>query len=125
MFHNDMRQRYNEEEPEMLAAMEFWADLTCRVRKCLEDGHVGELGALLDRNFDRRASVSRISEGNSRMIKVARSVGVSAKFTGSGGAIVGTCGDDYRYRRLEKALKPLNVRVFRPAIALATGEDEP
>jgi glucuronokinase len=50
------------------------------------------------------------------MIETARSVGVSAKFTGSGGAIVGICEDDTTFSKLVAAMAPLNVRVIRPQI---------
>ena len=48
------------------------------------------------------------------MVDTARSVGASAKFTGSGGAIVGTYEDDAMYEALVRALNPLGVDVFKP-----------
>ena len=38
-----------------------------------------------------RARIYPIDEDNSRMVQLARSVGASCKFCGSGGAVVGTC----------------------------------
>ena len=51
------------------------------------------------------------------MVAVARSCGASAKFTGSGGAIVGVCPDDATFARLEEALGRIKVRVLRPHVA--------
>jgi len=49
-------------------------------------------------------------------VETARSVGASAKFSGSGGAIVGTYADEAMFERLTKALEPLDVRVIKPQI---------
>jgi len=53
------------------------------------------------------------------MVEMARSVGASAKFSGSGGAIVGTYSDEAMYGRLVKALENINVKVFIPEIKYA------
>jgi glucuronokinase len=50
------------------------------------------------------------------MIEAARDVGASAKFTGSGGAIVGTYEDEAMFQRLKQALEPLGVAVIKPQI---------
>ena len=52
------------------------------------------------------------------MIAAARSVGASSAFTGSGGAIAGVLTGDDMYRRLETALAPLKVVLFRPQIVV-------
>ena len=68
-------------------------------------GQFGErdgIGALLNENFDVRSEMYDVGEGNRRMVAAARSVGASAKFTGSGGAIIGTYGDDAMFEALEK-----------------------
>ena len=79
------------------------------------------MGPLLDANFDRRASMYQISPGNLRMIETARDVGASAKFTGSGGAIVGTYGNEQVYERLCATLKPMGVEVLKPEITVSAG----
>ena len=43
-------------------------------------------------------------------------VGASAKFAGSGGAIVGTYTDDAMFARLEEALGAIGCRVIKPVI---------
>ena len=53
------------------------------------------------------------------MIQAARSVGASAKFTGSGGAIVGTYRDDAMFEALVAKLEPLGIKVFKPEIQCA------
>ena len=71
---------------------------------------------LLDANFDLRRSIYAIHPDNIQMVETARSVGASAKFTGSGGAIVGTYKDDAMFSELHSALEPLSIAVFKPNI---------
>jgi glucuronokinase len=85
----------------------------------LEEGTHADLAALIDANFDVRRCIYPISRGNLRMIEAARSVGASAKFTGSGGAIVGTVPNEKTFPMLCSALEPMNVRVLRPQVRIA------
>ena len=57
-----------------------------------------------------------LSEENRRMVMVARNAGASAKFAGSGGAIVGTYEDDSHFERLSAALSEIGCRTLKPAI---------
>lgn len=122
VFHNDIRSRFERGEPEVIAAMAFWADLTDQVRVLLQKGEGRAIGPLLNASFDRRRQIYKLSAGNLAMVEAARSVGASAKFTGSGGAIVGTYADEAMFQRLERALEKIHVKVFRPDFA-PTRED--
>ncbi len=100
----------------MVEAMQFWADLTDEVRKLLEAGdHVGA-GRLMNANFDRRTTIYELSEGNLRLVRIARELGVCAKFSGSGGAIVGFCPDEKTFKRLQQKFATYDVNVIRPEI---------
>ena len=114
--HNSVRERFNLGEKKVIAAMRYWANLTDHVREALVNGKTEKLGALLNRNFNKRRSIYRISEGNIRMVETARAVGASAKFTGSGGAIVGTYRDRKMFNRLKKELGKMGVRTIQPRI---------
>jgi glucuronokinase len=122
VFHNNIRARWEQGEPAVVAAMHQWADLTVKVRECLLHGRQAEIGPLLDANFDLRRSLYEISPANIQMVEAARSVGASAKFTGSGGAIVGTYVDETMFSRLEERLDGIGVKVFKPALIKSTGE---
>lgn len=115
--HTRLRERYNNRDPEVLEAIEFWRELTVRVRDLLLAGRGREIGPLLNMNFDRRAKVMPISPGNMRMVQTARAVGASAKFTGSGGAIIGTYDDESMFDALRAALGALRVEVIKPVYA--------
>ncbi len=114
VFHNDIRSRYDRGEPEVVEAMKFWADLTVRARAALLAGRDDELAELMNANFDRRRKIYRIHPDNISMVEGARSVGASAKFTGSGGAIVGTFRDEAMYKNLCCVLEPMGIHVLKP-----------
>jgi glucuronokinase len=116
VFHNDIRSRFNRGEPEVVNAMKYWADLTEQVKALLLGHQPDKIGALMDKSFDKRKEIYRIGEGNLRMVEMARSVGASATFTGSGGAIVGVYKDDDMYQRLVWRLSEIGVKVFKPII---------
>lgn len=114
--HNNFRERYHFGDPAVLAAISEWADLTVKGLKALEKGDMAELARLINRNFDIRRSVMNLSEKNIEMVETARGLGASAKFTGSGGAIIGTFVDDKMYDQLVKTLSPMNIHVLKPSI---------
>lgn len=116
VFHNNIRERFNQGEPAVVQAMLFWADLADQVKALLLRGEGRKIGPLLNANFDRRKQIYRLSHRNIAMVEAARSVGASAKFTGSGGAIVGAYEDEDMYRRLEDILTPMGVKVLKPVL---------
>lgn len=116
VFHNDIRSRFNRGEPQVVDAMKYWADLAEQVRELLLAGKGREIGPILDANFNKRREIYQIGEGNLRMVDAARSVGASAKFTGSGGAIVGTYEDEAMFSKLVEKLTPMGIQVIKPII---------
>ena len=117
VYHNNLKARWAAGDKVVVDAMAHWAEITEEARGCIENRDWKRLSELMDENFDLRAKVSRISPDNLRMVETARGCGCSAKFTGSGGAIVGLYPDEEAYARLEKALGAINVRVLRPHVA--------
>jgi glucuronokinase len=69
----------------------------------------------MDENFDLRRSIVPILPSHLQMIETARSTGASAKFAGSGGAIIGVCPDDVAYAELKRRLNAIDCQVLRPA----------
>jgi glucuronokinase len=116
VFHNDIRGRWNRGEREIVSAMYHWANLAHRVRDLLVQGKGREIGPLLNENFDLRRRLYKLSQGNIDMVEAARSVGASAKFTGSGGAIVGTYEDEAMLEKIRQVMEPMQVAVIKPRI---------
>ncbi len=116
VLHNNLRARYNIGEPAVLAAMKEWAELTEQFRLALASNNETEMAALINRNFDLRRSLVSIEPGNIDMVELARSTGASAKFTGSGGAIIGTYTDQTMFDRLKQTLATNNIEVIKPQV---------
>jgi glucuronokinase len=116
VFHNNIRERWNRGEPEVVEAMRTWAGYAQQGRTCLLERNHGLLGELIDANFDLRARTYRIGQGNLEMIHTARRAGATANFAGSGGAIVGTYADEDMFARLAEAMQAIGVAVIKPKI---------
>ena len=114
--HKKVKKLFEQKSPNVLSAMTEFADIAQKGRDALVAGHKEEIASLIDANFDLRDSIFNVSEENRRMITVARSVGVSAKFAGSGGAIVGTFEDDAQFERLTSVLSEIGCKTLKPAI---------
>jgi glucuronokinase len=117
VFHNNVRERWRRGDPEVVEAMKIWASYAEEGRRALEAGDHEKLGRLMDANFDLRARLYRISEGNLEMVRTARSVGATSKFAGSGGAVVGTYRDEEMFTALQSAMRQIGVAVVKPRIA--------
>ena len=116
VFHNNIRERWRMGDPEIVEAMKTWASYAERGKQALLRRDYEELDHLINANFDLRARIYKISEGNLEMVHTARQVGATSKFAGSGGAIVGTYKDEEMFQRLTKALRAVGVAVVKPKL---------
>ncbi len=116
VFHNNIRERWIREDPEIIAAMKDFAGYAQQVRDLLVAGRKDEIAPWLDANFNRRMSIYKISQANIDMVMMARAAGASAKFAGSGGAIVGTYEDEAMYQRIIAAFEGTKTVVLKPQI---------
>ena len=96
--------------------MSEFADIAQRGRDALLAGRTDELPSLVNANFDLRDRIFNVAPANRRMVMTARSTGASAKFAGSGGAIVGTYEDETQFTRLAKALTEIGCQTIKPTI---------
>lgn len=113
---NDVRARY-------LKGDQFVIDHLNEIANCAEEGKqailnkdYNLLNQLIDRNFDLRCKIMNISESNMEMIETARKCGASAKFTGSGGSIIGIYKNDEMLTHLVIELKRIKARVIKPYV---------
>lgn len=116
VFHNNIKARYDAGEKLIVDAMKYWADITDEAKECLATKDYDRLSQLMNDNFDKRASIYKLSDGNLRMVDVARKCGACAKFTGSGGAIVGIYKDEAMFAKLQEELSKISVCVIKPNI---------
>lgn len=101
--HNDVRTRFERGDPLVIEAMQLLAENASAGYRALLASDMEEFDHRLDRNFDLRASIYPIDPANREMIDLARSLGVSATFPGSGGAVIGMCADDRKFLELQEA----------------------
>lgn len=115
-FHNNIKERWHNGDPEVIQAMKDFASYAEAARELIAADRGAEIGPLLDKNFDRRCSLYVLDPRNIDMVHRARAVGAHAKFSGSGGAIVGTFEDEAMYERLSEKMREGNIAIFRPTI---------
>lgn len=120
--HSNVRQRWQQGDPEVLAAIEFWKKITDQFRDALLRGDTSRMGELLNANFDMRRKIYNIDAQSLAMIETARGLGASSKYTGSGGAIVGAYSDEAMYDRLVAELGKIGCKVTKPVIKLPEEE---
>ena len=115
--HSAVRRRFENRSADVISAMSEFADIAQKGRDALVAGRTDLIAPLVNANFDLRARIFDIAEENRRMVMTARSTGASAKFAGSGGAIVGTFENDDHFRVLSSALRTIGCTTIRPSIA--------
>jgi len=114
--HNNLRERFLRGEKTVLDAIHRLAALTDEARRALEQRDHARLGQLIDENFEIRRSICRLPEAQVEMVRRARQAGATAKFAGSGGAIIGTMPDERVLPRLEQTMAEIGCRVIRPKL---------
>lgn len=113
--HNPLRALYESGDTQVVGAMQTFADCAEAGCQALLDGDQEQLAEVIDRNFDTRKAICQLPREHIEMVEAARSVGATAKFAGSGGAIVGTYANEAMFSELRRALP--DCRVFRPVIS--------
>jgi glucuronokinase len=116
VYHQKLRILFEEKKPDILAAMKEFADLAQQARDALVAGRIERLAALMNANFDLRDRIFNVAEANRRMVMTARSIGCSAKFAGSGGAILGMYEDEAHYQRLVQTMASIGCTTIKPSI---------
>ena len=117
VFHNNIRERFTRGDEDVVNAMQHFAQLAARGREALLARDVDRLAALMDDNFNTRRTIYSLPRWQVEMVEVARRTGASAKFAGSGGAIIGTCRDDTMFDSLRASLAAVSCRTIRPQVA--------
>jgi len=113
---NDVKARFEEGDPLVIDTLAEIAQVAEDGKKAILEKDYNKLAELIDRNFDLRAKIFNISESNFELVRAARNCGASAKFTGSGGSIIGTYKNDETLRCLIINMQKINARVIKPFI---------
>lgn len=116
VFHNDLRARYDAGDSEIIDAMARFAELTVVAKAAILGQDYQALHDAINANFDLRDSICTLNPSHTEMVNVARSCGASAKYAGSGGAIVGTYADQTQLAELQQKLTTLGCTVIKPTL---------
>jgi glucuronokinase len=96
--------------------MRHFAGLAARGREALLAGDRARLAALINENFDTRRRIYTLPAWQIEMVEAARQCGASAKFAGSGGAIIGTYEGEPMLAAVTARLAALGSRTVRPLV---------
>lgn len=103
-FHADLRQRWHDGEPSVVAAMRQLANLAEGARAAVLARDPSGLGRAMSASFDLRRPLGRIDPRHVELVERARSAAAPANFAGSGGAIVGIYRDRAHLARIDREL---------------------
>jgi len=113
---NDVRAGYERGDQFVIDTLREIAKLAEKGKSKLIGKDVDNLDELINKNFDLRKSIMNISDENLELVETARSCGASAKFAGSGGAIIGMYTGEDMYERLTEKLGEIKAKVIKPEI---------
>jgi len=113
---NNIREKYEKGDALVHDTLDEIASLAVQGRTAILDRDYETLKKLMNLNFDLRCKIMDISPSNKELVMAARECGATAKFSGSGGAIIGTYEDDEMLQKLILTLKKINARVIKPII---------
>ena len=116
VFHNNIRERWENGDQQVIDAMKQFGDFAQQAYGHMMAAEPEKVGPLMDANFDLRRTLFQLSAGDIEMVEMARSVGAHAKFSGSGGAIVGTVEDDAMFAALDEKFRGTDIVLVKPTV---------
>jgi len=97
-------------------AMQYFAELTARGRDALLSRDADKLSALIDENFDTRCGIYKLPAWQVNMVETARRCGASAKFAGSGGAVIGVYRGEAMFNEIRDRMAEIGSQSIKPII---------
>lgn len=113
---NNLKERFLSGDTLTVDTLNELASLAVQGKEAIRNRDYETLNLLINKNFDLRCKIMNISQSNMELVNTARECGASAKFSGSGGAIIGMYQDDEMLRKLIIHLRHINARVIKPII---------
>jgi glucuronokinase len=114
--HHDVYERWAGGDADVRRAMEQYTGLVERGLIAMQERDVAGLADAIDANFDARASIFPISEGDQTIIDLGREHGAATKFCGSGGAVLAVPRDPRAIDELEELYRDADLRTLRPRV---------
>lgn len=119
--HTDVRARWDDGDPEVIAAMARFADLAAEARTALDERRPDDLVDLCDAAFSLRRSIWHITDVDRQLVDLGRSLGAGVTLAGSGGAVVGVVPRGTDLAVVEQAHRDLDVGFLVPVVGPSHG----
>jgi|WetSurMetagenome_2_1015567.scaffolds.fasta_scaffold38966_3 glucuronokinase len=116
VFHNNIRERFNQGDETVVSGMRRFAELAACAREALRTGDHAGLSSLVDENFNTRRRIYSLPAWQIEMVETARACGASAKFAGSGGAIIGTLPNEQVFLAVRARLSEMGCKTITPVV---------
>ena len=103
--HSDVKQRWASGDLEIIEGMAHFGTLVNQARVAMEQSDWEALKNLMNSNFEQRRKLYGdhcLGGENLKMVAIARQFGAAAKFSGSGGAIVGLLTDKEKKQKMKE-----------------------
>jgi len=113
---NDVKSKFEKGDKKVVGTFEAMAQVAEDGKTAILNKDYTTLSKLINQNFDLRCQFMSISDSNMELVQTARNCGASAKFSGSGGAIIGMYNDDDMLNRLLVEMRKIDARVIKPYI---------
>ena len=97
--------------------MQHFARLTVRGRAALLAEDAATLSLLINENFETRRSIYQLPAWQVKMVETARRCGASAKFAGSGGAVIGVYRDEAMFNDIYERMAAIGSDTIKPIVA--------
>ena len=113
--HGPLHERHRAGDPVVVDAMTELARCARGARDGLVTGDVGRFARCVDSSFDVRDGLFELDPRHVAMVRRARSLGASANYAGSGGAVVGSCEDAAHLASVLEGLRADGCEAIAPA----------
>jgi len=113
--HSTVKHRWLSEDKEVIEGMNNFRNFTTEARVAIEAEHWSCLQKLMDKNFEQRRILygdACLGDDNLKMISIAKEHGASAKFSGSGGAIVGLLLEESKEDQMREHSRKVVLYIF-------------
>ncbi len=117
--HDEVRRRFERGEPAVRSAMAEFPRIAAEGVDALESGDLARFRALVDRNFDLRATIWTLAPADRELVAIGRAAGAAVKFAGSGGAVVGVLASSDRFDAVRTAYAARGYPTLRPRVGPA------
>ena len=114
--HTELRRRVEAGQEEVIRTLREIAELARLGRDALLARDHDVLRHLVDRNFELRRQLYPLEPRHVRMVELARELGASANYAGSGGAIVAVPHDGFDPVEAERSFAAGGCTVIRPKV---------